>query len=349
MSSIHSSEERILFLFYTFNTTLQKNPSRETIQKNINIMLSEISKLHTTKRLYYVSNLIILAIQKRAIRLTYGEGKRLISYWMLIHLYQYFPRTIFIILRELPYIGYWGDLNNIYKIVYDDNKILKPGEYDTKIKNNQNLLDNIVDVWCIQMDKDKRFINKLYPTEFESVSFMSKWAPRERGSFHKHTKVINHILQKYDPQLWYKNRNEAKKNYRKFISKCNEKLCTTEILMCSKSFSQIDFSFIPKKCMDKYHSAWLDVNENGKRRHPNNTDRNIARNNYLDYMNNHEDDDDTLNKKLPILDILDSKFYSIYKHVIVNSKETTEYFNKTNINPYYNGDYLNNYISDSDK
>lgn len=346
MTPLHN----VQFLFCEYNINIKRTLSRKLIQENVNVVVSVISKLKEKDQLYWISNLILLAIQKRALRLKYGEGERLRSYWMLIHLYHYFPKSVYFILRELPYIGYWGDLNNIYKIVFNDIKDLKPGEDDAKIKRNKELLDNIVDVWCIQIDKDKRYLNKLYPTEFDSVSFMGKWLPREKSSLNKQTKVINHILKKYDPLLWSKNRNETKKNYRAFISGCNKRLDTTEILMCNKSFSYIDFHLVPRKCLYKCRRAWSDETENGKRRHPNNTDRNTTRDNYLEYINNIESNVKESKKlsegnKISILDILNDKIYNPYRHLIENANEVGDYFNQINVNPYYNENYLNNYIN----
>ena len=356
MNHIHSSEERIQFLFCEYNKNIKTFSSQKLIQGNINVLISEIAKLHKKHQLYWITNIILLAIKKRSFRLKHGDGIRLKSYWILIHLYNFFPKSIYFILRELPYIGSWADLNNIYKIVFDDLQHLKQKKTPNIIENqkcikmNEALLDNIVDVWCLQIDKDKRFLNKSHPTKFESVSFMGKWLPRESGSLHRHTKVVNHILKKYDPLMWSKNRNMTKKIYRKFVAECNQSLNTTEVMMCSKSFSSIDFSSVSKKCLYKHQNAWLDETENGTRRHPNDKDRNIARDNYLEYINNTEShpkgsiDISVAKEKCTIIDILSNKMYNPYRHLVEYANEVEDYYTKIDINPHYNENYLNNYI-----
>lgn len=355
MNHIHSSEERIQSLFCHYNKNLNNFSSQKLIQEDINILLSEISKLHRQKQLYWISNIILSAIQKRSIHSKHGGGNRLKSYWVLIHLYKFFPKSIYFILRELPYIGSWADLNTIYKMVFDDVQHLKQKktpdiiENQKYLKKSEELLDSIVDVWCLQIDKEKKFLNKLYNSKIETISFMGKWLPRESGSLHKHTKVVNHILKKYDPLLWSKNRNEAKKLYRKFVTKCNKTLNTTEVLMCGKSFSSIDFASVPRKCLYKHKNAWLDETDNGIRRHPNDKDRNIARNNYLEYINNTEFPTDNINEdKIPILEILSDRIYNPYRHLIEHANEVEDYYKRININPHYNENYLTNYILESD-
>ena len=56
----------------------------------------------------------------------------------------------------------------------------------------------------------------------------------------------------------------GKMKYRKLVSKLNKNIGTTEILMCNKQFSYINFANVPKKCLHKNEKAWLDQNINGK-------------------------------------------------------------------------------------
>ena len=349
------SEERVIFLFYEFDKNINIMDSKESIHQNINVLISQIGKIHVDKQLKWITNLILLTIKKRAIRLKYGEGMRLKSYWLIIHLYSYFPKSIYYILRELPYIGSWVDLNNIYGMVFKELDILEktPSQTDVikgKIKTARNLLDNIVDVWCLQMDKDKTIMNKTVRTPLNTISFMGKWLPRESGSLNKHTKVVNHILKKYDPLLWSKNRNKTKSIYRKFLTKCNRILNTTEVLMSDRNFSCIDFSQVPSKCLYKYHCAWLDETGHGIRRHPNDIDRNITRHNYSEYINtivndgSGTGDNNIILKNKNVLDILMGKAYNPYRHLIKHTNEVQEYYNKINIPPHYNGNYLQNFI-----
>ena len=121
-----TSVQDVHFLFCEYNKNIANTLSRKLIQDSIDIIISELAKLNSDNQMYWVSNLILLSLQKRALRLKHGRGERVRSYWMIIHLYHYFPKSIYFMLRELPYIGYWGDLKNIYKIVFDDIKNMNP-------------------------------------------------------------------------------------------------------------------------------------------------------------------------------------------------------------------------------
>lgn len=341
---IINNKTGIEYLFFEFNESLIcNNYTRDTIKCNVENIIKYISKLKHNDQIKYTSDLILMIVQKRAIRMQCSEGKRLLSYWLLVNLYFYFPENVLLILQEMPYYGYWGDLNNLYEIISDDIKLLK--DTDIKTKNTlTNLLDSIIDIWCVRIDKDKQILNKLNPTHLDTISLISKWLPREKGALNKNYQVLNHLLKKYDPLLWSKNRNKCKKNYRNFISECNKKLNTTEILMCNKKYSLIDFNNVPKKCLYKNHNVWLDENKFGKRKNIDSFDRCVARYNYLNYINNTENHINYKNYDCNILEILKNKDYIPYRNLIINNKSITEYYKRIDVKTNYNADYLKNIL-----
>jgi hypothetical protein len=77
----------------------------------------------------------------------------------------------------------------------------------------------------------------------------------------------------------------ALKSYRKMVSMLNQAIRTTEVLMCQKRFSEIQFKLVPGKCLLKYRSAFLNkLSGSDEFRYPNDNDRMICRANILKFM-----------------------------------------------------------------
>tara|TARA_B110000211_G_scaffold214140_1_gene255317 strand:+ start:244 stop:1239 length:996 start_codon:yes stop_codon:yes gene_type:complete len=259
-------------LFYN-QTTIDDHDSHEhDIYYTIDCIVNALYSLDDPEliRDYYIK-LAMVPILKRSINTKYGEGQRLVSYWALIKLHSIMPSTIESLLDYLPYIGYWGDLKALYKLVYS---------LEGYTRKNQ-LLSRIVDIWVFHLQNEELKLNN----NQGNFSLLCKWIPKQGCALHRDTKVVNAIVKQLYPLSYKNNRFQALKKYRKLVSTINKHLGTTEVLMCAKEFHKIDFEYVPKKCMGKYRRAWLDTNRGcSTRNHQSLLDRTLTRNNYLDHI-----------------------------------------------------------------
>ena len=315
-------------LMYKYSDeTINKFAHRAEINYTVNNLLNSINSINNDPHLikFYYANLISMVILKRAINYPSTEGLREVSYWLLIKLHSKFPDTMERILETVPFIGYWGDLNNIYKIVYESNNAVW---YPYK----NRLLNKIVKIWCgnLRLEEDKLNNEECH----KYFSKLCKWIPREKSAINKDTKIVNQILKVYYPKLYKKKRVEAFKKYRKLITTINKKINTTEIYMCDKKFSKIDYSQVPSKCLEKNILGWLDINKKGKRKNILLLDRNIARNNYIHFIKNKYLSCNYYENKYidpqgtHVFDKLDSDAYKYFKEIVWWSDEI-DYFTNT--------------------
>ena len=305
-----------------FNCTEQSIDDRMhkmDIEYTIDSLVHQISKLDNICKIKnYLTKLVMVPFLKRDINLKYGDGERKVSYWAFIRIHSIFPKTMERMLDYFPYVGYWGDLNAIYKIVFNSSK------YQYK----ERLLNRIIDTWVFNLQIEEAKLNN----NITSVNILCKWIPKQKSSLDRDTKVVNRIVKAYFPHLYKKNKFKALKRYRHLVSDINRLIQTTEVYMCNKEFSKINFNNVPAKCLNKNKRAWLDETIKGKRKNLPLLDRTIGRNNYLDYVNSSGNKNIYLNvtdknsyKNLSLLSKLDNKYFNTYKHLIHQISEL-DYF-----------------------
>jgi len=299
---------------------------RAEINYTVTNLLNSINTIYDDPLLMksYYANLISMVILKRAIHYPSSEGLREVSYWLFIKLHSEFPDTMEEILESFPSIGYWGDLNNIYKIVYESNNA---PWYPYKTR----LLNKIIKICCYNLHLEEENLNNT--NDCSKFTYLCKWIPREKNAINKDTKVVNKILQAYYPKLYKKKRVTAFKRYRKLVSSINKKIQTTEIYMCDKKFSKIDYNQVPTTCLEKNILGWLDINKKGKRKNILLLDRNIARTNYIKYIQNkntscnYYDNKYTYPLGTHIFDKLSDPAYKYFKDIVWDSDEI-DFFTK---------------------
>ena len=296
-------------LFNSSKVSIDNYTHKKDIDYTIDRIVVGITKLDDINKIkLYLTKLVMTPFLKRDINLKYGDGERKVSYWAFIKIHSILPQTMESMLEYFPYIGYWGDLNAIYRIVFNSRNY----------HYRQRLLDRIIVIWVFNLQIEENYLNNNIVSHH---SLLCKWIPKQKSSLDKDTKVVNRIVKAYYPQLYKKNKFGALKRYRHLVSDLNRLINSTEVYMCSKEFSKINFNKVPLKCLKKNERAWLDETINGKRKNLLLLDRTIGRNNYLDYTKSNKNIYLNVTSKneynnLPLLDKLDDKYFDNYKHLI---------------------------------
>jgi hypothetical protein len=143
-----------------------------------------------------------------------------------------------------------------------------------------------------------------------NISLLAKWIPKENGHYDKRTKVAKDLAKLLYPNEFKIKFNIAMSKYRNIVVKLNAAINTTEILMCQKKFSQIQFKLVPGKCLNKYKCAFLNIVSNSSTieqiRYANDDDRIACRDNFLKFNNEVKFVKNTkINKKLFIHEIVE--------------------------------------------
>ena len=293
--------------------SIENRQIKKDIRKSVRRIVDTINILVDKEKKYsYLADLLLTPFIKRAINLPYGEGLRYVSYIAFIELHQLFPDTMERLLSEFPYIGYWGDLNNLYRELY---------EYPTPYYSNR-LMNKIINIWCSSLETQEIIFNNKDSDEYNSsyFSLLCKWIPKQNSSLNKSTGVVNKIVKGYYPTVYKKNRFRALKNYRKLVSSVNRELNTTEIKMCSGNFSDIQFAEVPVKCLGKHKRSWLDINKSGKRKNLMVLDRTVTRSKFLNFIKKgrymgHIEEEPLIDEPL-LLNKLKQPVYDYYREII---------------------------------
>ena len=295
-----------------FHTDLMREYTHnKDIEDTIDRIVNEIVQVKDKVRIKnYLTKLIIVPFQKRDVHSKYGDGERKVSYWAFIKMHSILPKTMEYMLGYFPSIGYWGDLNALYKIVFSSNYHYR-----------DRLLNKIIDMWVFNLRIEENNLNNNLP----SFSLLCKWIPKQKSSLDKETKVVNKIVKAYYPWVYKKNKFSALKKFRHLVSKINRLINTTEVYMCEKNFSAINYNNVPVKCLRKNKRAWLDETVKGKRKNLLLLDRTIGRHNYLDYLESSSSKNIYLKvtpkeeynySDLSLLCKLDNKYFNKYKCLI---------------------------------
>jgi hypothetical protein len=228
---------------------------RNLPENSLNSLMNKVLKSGSRED---IIDLFVLAFQTRHCR--GGKGEKKLFYDMILILYNAYPALVCKLIEHIPFYGYYKDYLLLCELIVDDSK------YDY-------LFNTIISAYAEQLKTDP---------------FSVKFAPRYNKHFAKNnnTRIFRALVDKLFP----KTHNSFEK-YRKMISEGNKKINTTEILMCDKRYSEIDFSHVSSVCLNKFRKAFL--NESVKKplsyheqgtgnRYPDDEDRVLCRQHLLE-------------------------------------------------------------------
>jgi len=204
-----------------------------------------------------------------------GKGEKKLFYKMFLYLFNKYPDTISLFLDLIPTYGYYKDFWNILSVA----ELEKNADF-AEIKHK------IFTIYSSALFSD---INELQNNpENPVITLAGKYAPREQHEFAtKHKALFSEFVHKY---MFPDNATAANKLYRKLIVKLNTALQVTEVYMCAKQYSEINFSRVPSLCLKRFRKAFLNelvtrkpnsppFNEETGDRFPDDPDRVAARQN----------------------------------------------------------------------
>jgi len=219
-----------------FNTTLIELfllvRGDTTIKNKIDAIFSMIKQQKdlTLKKLFYI-NFVKTALFIRNPR--NGKGEKALFWDIIKFTLDHNIEIAKLLISFIPEFGCWQDINHLYNINIDIRKYL------VEIMGNQILKD----------------IELCEKQEYNKLSLVGKWAPRENSKFKQFaTELAYYITQNNKGIKYYK-----MKLYRQHLSKLNTALNTVEQFMCQKHWEDIDFNKVPSVSMTQYTNAFQDI------------------------------------------------------------------------------------------
>jgi len=201
-------------------------------------------------------NLMILCWQTRATR-GKGKGERKLFYDMLRVIHSLFGiEPILATIHLVPHYGYYKDYL-----------------YILELDLHNDLNKKIITLYTDQLRLDEADMKK-----GKCISLAAKFAPTEKTHFSTFARQFATKLFPGDDACY--------KRYRCLKTTLNEYLKTTETLMSSNKFSEIEFGRVASLCLNRHRKAFLNLQKDGRSiRFASSIDRQMCRANLLAQKN----------------------------------------------------------------
>ena len=242
----------------------------------------------------------VIAFQKRDCR--GGEGEKDVSRWLMLELWNDFPKSVQALAPLFPEYGYWKDYTLYIQDLYTDpSTVLSINSQSRKFKNKthpfaqtlyQLMIDQLHDdievynKYQLQINGLSHEQKKKFPKP--TLSLLAKWFPKEGRSFDKKFRATKVLARIYNPELYQENKFRALGQLRKHVSMLNEVISTTERLMSLNRWDEIEYRLVPGKCLQKHRRAFLNLVGGSKcktqEERSSNPNRRACRQKLLDYM-----------------------------------------------------------------
>lgn len=244
-----------------------------------------------------------------------GKGEYMLFYVMLVEWakvdFQFFDFMI----RSLVYdivdvdatdacrqprhpLGSWKDMK--YFLTYMKEELVDSVQPQSRvfqdykdIQLQRDLYSKCVNTIVILINQQLRIDYEIYSESRPlSISLVAKWIPREKSkkfgwlyyyltmNYYQHEIPSDQMHPSYERAV-----SRAFMNYRKMISALNKQLDTTQVKMCNKTWSDIDFNNVTSVTIHKQSKSILNMKQNGKTpRCPHDADREGCKYNYEEYL-----------------------------------------------------------------
>ena len=230
---------------------------RILLHQNIQDVVNEIQQLEKYSQFDQAKKLKVMLItmwaETRDCRgKTGGKGWREGAHWMFLRLSREFPETMMSLFHLYPKYGSWKDLTRLIVIISED---IKNGVVPKNCEIYSRITDEIYNMWSEQLLIDSQNLTKHKNSNKDTkceLSLCAKYIPKEKKSVDKILKVTKKLATKMFPKLAKKSIGSALKKLRQLYSPINKAIKTTEIFMAACKFSEIDFKFVPGRCLNKH-------------------------------------------------------------------------------------------------
>ena len=307
-------------LVRTSDTNMIKCIAKDT-RDILSAIMSGISKNSENKLVYdeYIDmGVIMFKILAHTRDIVTGKGEYMLFYVMLIEWAKLDFRFFDFMIRSLVYdtsttdadshshshtkhpLGSWKDMK--YFLTYMKAELIDSVQSQSQpqvfqdykdIQNQRDLYSKCVNTIVLLVNEQLRADYAIYSEHrTDSISLVAKWIPREKSkkfgwlyyyltmNYFQHEIPCDQTHPSYERAV-----NRAFMNYRKMISALNKQLDTTQVKMCEKTWSDIDFSHVTSITTHKQTKSFLNVKQNGETsRYPHDADREGCKYNYEEYL-----------------------------------------------------------------
>jgi hypothetical protein len=247
------TRERVGEFFRNIETTAKQNSNPKAFQNAM-------------------ATVCVLAFQTRDCRGT-GKGERDLSRWLLLELYQRFPRTVEALAPLFPEYGYWKDLSLFIQDCSTEATVSVGSGIRKRARTKveyQPLVDQLYENWARQLEQDLQTLvdaDHGAPTEEKpKLSLAAKYVPKEGRSFDRKFGCAKRLAQLLYPEQFRVDFRSAMRVYRQNITRINRAINTTETLMSATppQWDRINFQLVPGCLLRRCRRAFLNLQGGSK-------------------------------------------------------------------------------------
>ena len=196
-----------------------------------------------------LADMFVLAFQTRSCRNGGGgKGERSLFFDFLLILFRTCPHTV---IACIPLIAEYGSYKDYFTLM----RKCAQSEIYAPLQNA--ILDFVA---SILKEDSSRLANLQCGVVSPSVSLCAKYAPKEGRQFAT-DQATKHLFKSLLGRVFPgEHMAGLRVKYRKLLSQLTRALDITEVKMCSKRFSEIDFKHVPSVLSNKCRKAFLNEN-----------------------------------------------------------------------------------------
>lgn len=269
-----STKEHVDFLSETFNN-LHRGSNLEGIRKQIKNMIGQALKCgqegHEIQESQYLADIFSLVFYFRDYQ--FGPGYRDVSYWMILELWTYFPKTSLKCLHLFTEYGGWMDILHLLELVQQKyskvvNGVFRQNPEYLKLKELEDTLLELCisqtkyDLESIQQRMDLRSQIDLIKVQKDTlfsrteqqlkekqeahdkinISLWGKWSPSENGKYHwiavkLASRLYGHLpIHSENGDILYPCLNQIENDLKKDDSVENQKKYKISLRSCLKKY-----------------------------------------------------------------------------------------------------------------
>ena len=214
------------------------------VEKLFNAIYAQAERAAGVNASQIAADLVLLWVSTRAVR--DGKGERRISHEWFCHVALRFPKTSRALIDMVPDFGCWRDIFDMMKMQQ------LPGHA------REAMLQLVV-----QTAESEQA--KLQAETFDGLSLFGKWAPRPKSA--------NYSLANEIAARLYPGANDACARYRQLIAELNRRIKTSEVLMSSGRWREIEPARVPARCLTDNRNAFMNLQQDKKTRRSGDPDR----------------------------------------------------------------------------
>src|SRR3989338_251578 len=209
----------------------------------------------------HLNDLFSLAFHTRDI--LEGKGERQLLYWFLLKLFDHFPTQVLRVMKLIPVYGSWQDLRQLW-------------EMTRLLDHKSDIADRCVELFVQQLKLENEKLMSDPPNS--TVTLCAKWAPRETGHYRR---MAHEIASRLCPKL---NINRTMQAYRQILRRIVRHLDIPETHMCEGTWSEIQPSKVPGRCLKVHRKAFLNQKVDNGTERSTLPDRRICRDHFIEAL-----------------------------------------------------------------